>query len=114
MNSAQAIAALGSLAQETRLGIFRLLVQRGPDGLAAGAIAQRLDVPPATLTFHLHQLLHANLLLQRREGRSVIYAANFDGMNALMGFLTANCCSESGCASSEPDQDRPARRAAAR
>jgi ArsR family transcriptional regulator, arsenate/arsenite/antimonite-responsive transcriptional repressor len=119
MNTTQAIAALGSLAQDTRLEVFRLLVRRGPEGLAAGAIAQRLDVPPATLTFHLHQLLHANLLVQRRESRSVIYAANFQGMNALMAFLTENCCSESACAAADRDADahspaRPARRAAAR
>jgi DNA-binding transcriptional ArsR family regulator len=94
MQTRQAIAALGSLAQETRLAIFRLLVRRGADGLPAGIIANRLGVPPATLSFHLTHLMHAGLIEQRRESRSLIYTANFDGMNALVGFLTENCCVE--------------------
>lgn len=92
METKQAIAALGALAQETRLDIFRLLVQRGPDGLAAGAIADALEVAPATLSFHLQQLMHAGLIEQRRESRSLIYSANFDGMNGLVAYLTENCC----------------------
>jgi ArsR family transcriptional regulator len=92
MQTDQAIAALGALAQETRLKIFRLLVQRGPEGLAAGAIAERLGVPSATLSFHLQQLMHAGLIEQRRESRSLIYSADFDAMNGLVGFLTENCC----------------------
>ncbi len=92
METKQAITALGALAQETRLDIFRLLVQRGPDGLAAGAIAEALAVPAATLSFHLQQLMHAGLIEQRRASRSLIYSANFDGMNGLVAYLTENCC----------------------
>lgn len=92
METKQAITALGALAQETRLDIFRLLVRRGPDGLAAGVIAESLGVPSATLSFHLAQLTHAGLIEQRRESRSLIYSADFDCMNALVGFLTENCC----------------------
>src|SRR5258708_8478336 len=88
----QAVAAMGELAQETRLKLFRLLVQRGPDGLAAGVIAERLDVPPSSLTFHLQQLLHAGLVTQRRLGRQIFYAPEDGAMNALLAYLTANCC----------------------
>ncbi len=92
MRTSETIAALGALAQETRLGIFRLLVQRGPEGLAAGAIAESLRVPPGTLSFHLAQLMHAGLIEQRRASRSLIYSANYDTMNDLVGYLTENCC----------------------
>ena len=92
MDVGQAITALGALAQETRLALFRLLVQQGPEGLAAGAIAERLEVPAPTLSFHLAQLAHAGLIAQRRESRSIIYSADFACMNALVGFLTENCC----------------------
>jgi len=92
METSQAIAALGALAQETRLAIFRLLVERGPEGLAAGAIAERLRIPAATLSFHLAQLGHAGLVAPRRESRSLIYSANFANMNALVAYLTENCC----------------------
>ena len=102
MQTKQAIGALGSLAQETRLGIFRLLVQRGPEGLPAGVIAERLGVAPPTLSFHLTHLMHARLIDQRRESRSLIYTANFDSMNALVSFLTENCCVES-CSATTKD-----------
>jgi DNA-binding transcriptional ArsR family regulator len=92
MESSSAVAALSALAQENRLDVFRLLVQTGPDGMAAGDVAERLDIPPATLSFHLAQLRQAGLLSMRRDGRSLIYSANYDGMNALMAFLTENCC----------------------
>jgi len=92
MNAPQAIAALSALAHETRLQVFRMLVERGPDGLAAGAIAQRLDMPPSSLTFHLQQLNHAGLIAQRRLGRQLFYAADFAAMNGLVGYLTENCC----------------------
>ena len=92
MESSSAVAALSALAQENRLDVFRLLVQTGPGGLAAGDVAERLEIPPATLSFHLAQLRQAGLLSMRRDGRSLIYSANYDGMNALMAFLTENCC----------------------
>lgn len=87
-----ALDALGALAQESRLAVFRLLVQEGPDGLAAGEIAGRLDIPPATLSFHLGQLGQAGLVTSTRNGRSIVYAADFKGMDRLMGFLYENCC----------------------
>ena len=92
MNVRDAIASLGALAQETRLGVYRLLVQRGPDGASAGEIATALDVPGSSLSFHLHQLVHAGLIEQERRSRQIFYRANFDRMNALVGFLTENCC----------------------
>ncbi|MBV8165486.1 MAG: winged helix-turn-helix transcriptional regulator [Alphaproteobacteria bacterium] len=98
MRPKQAVMAMGALAQETRLKLYRLLVQRGPDGLAAGAIAERLDVPPSSLTFHLQQLLHAGLVTQRRVGRQIFYAAEYGTMNALLAYLTENCCGRDACA----------------
>jgi ArsR family transcriptional regulator len=92
MNNRQAIAALGALAQETRLALFRLLVQAGPQGKAAGAIAEALGVPASSLSFHLAQLNHAGLVTQRRVGRSLIYGADYGAMNALVGYLAENCC----------------------
>jgi DNA-binding transcriptional ArsR family regulator len=92
MNAKQIVAALAALGHETRLEVFRLLVQRGPDGLAAGFIAQKLDLPPSSLTFHLQQLTHAGLITQRRLSRQLIYAADFAAMNTMMGYLTENCC----------------------
>jgi ArsR family transcriptional regulator, arsenate/arsenite/antimonite-responsive transcriptional repressor len=96
MNTREAIAALGALAQETRLAIFRLLVERGPEGLPAGAIAEALELPASSLSFHLAQLAHAGLVSQRRQGRSLIYGIDFAAMNELMGYLTENCCAGSG------------------
>jgi ArsR family transcriptional regulator, arsenate/arsenite/antimonite-responsive transcriptional repressor len=92
MEAKQAIGALGALAHETRLAVYRLLVQRGPDGLSAGTIAQALELSPSSLTFHLQQLTHAGLITQRRLSRQLIYATDFAVMNALMGYLTENCC----------------------
>ena len=92
MDPAQAIAALGALAHETRLAAFRLLVQRGPEGLPAGVIAQALDLPPSSLTFHLQHLTRAGLITQRRLSRQLIYATDFAVMNALLAYLTENCC----------------------
>jgi DNA-binding transcriptional ArsR family regulator len=86
------VGALGALAHEHRLALFRLLVERGPAGLAAGVIADRLGVMPSSLTFHLQHLLRAGLLTRRRVGRSLIYAADFAAMGALVGYLTRNCC----------------------
>jgi ArsR family transcriptional regulator, arsenate/arsenite/antimonite-responsive transcriptional repressor len=98
VESKTVIQAFGALAQETRLGIYRLLVAAGPGGMAAGAIAEKLDLPPATLSFHLKELSQAGLVRSRQEGRFVIYAANFDTMNGLVSFLTENCCSGAACA----------------
>jgi ArsR family transcriptional regulator, arsenate/arsenite/antimonite-responsive transcriptional repressor len=95
MDTRRTVAALAALAHENRLGLFRLLVQRGPAGLSAGVIARRLGIQPSSLTFHLQQLEHAGLITQRRDGRQLIYAADYRSMRALIGFLTKNCCAES-------------------
>ena len=92
MESSVAVVALEALAQESRLGIFRLLVEAGPEGLPAGHIAERLELPAATLSFHLAQLRHAGLITCQRQGRSLIYSAHFERMNGLIAFLTENCC----------------------
>jgi DNA-binding transcriptional ArsR family regulator len=86
------IAALGALAQETRLALFRLLVTAGPAGLRAGVIAERLGVQPSSLSFHLAQLVHAGLITRRRLSRQLIYSAEYGAMNALLAYLTENCC----------------------
>jgi ArsR family transcriptional regulator len=92
MEGSRAVAALGALAHEHRLAVYRLLVERGPDGLAAGLIAEQVGIPASSLTFHLQHLLRAGLATQRRVGRQLIYAADFAVMNDLVGFLTENCC----------------------
>lgn len=92
MDTSAAVTALGALAQDTRLRAFRLLVERGPDGLPAGQLAAALGVPPSSLTFHLQQLLHAGLVTQRRVSRNLIYAPDIGAMNGLICFLTENCC----------------------
>lgn len=97
METTHAVQALSALAQESRLAIFRLLVQAGPDGLAAGAIGDKLELPPATLSFHLAGLTRAGLAQSRQEGRFVIYSASFENMNALVAFLTENCCGGATC-----------------
>ncbi len=92
MESQQAIESLAALAQETRLAIYRLLVQAGPEGLAAGAIAEKLVVAPATLSFHLKELARAGLVTSRTASRFIYYAASIERMAALMTYLTENCC----------------------
>src|SRR5271168_2914020 len=92
MKKSIAIGALGALAHETRLDIFRMLVQKGPAGLPAGEIGSRLAQPSPTLSFHLNQLRFAGMVTSRRESRSIIYSANFKAMNDLLGYLTDNCC----------------------
>src|SRR5580704_15004910 len=92
MEQTQALAALGALAQETRLQLYRLLVISGPAGLSAGNIAERLGVIPSSLSFHLQHLVHAGLITQRRMGRLMIYAAEYETMNSLLAYLTENCC----------------------
>jgi DNA-binding transcriptional ArsR family regulator len=94
MDKKAAIGALGALAQETRLDLFRLLVTIGPEGLPAGVIADRLGVLPASLSFHLQQLVHAGLIAQRRLSRQIIYSAKYDTMNELLAYLTENCCGQ--------------------
>ncbi len=92
MDSFEAVAALGALAQESRLGVFRLLVQAGPEGMTPGQMAERLGLPGPTLSFHLNQLRHAGLVSCRRDGRSLVYDADYGCMNDLLGYLTENCC----------------------
>jgi DNA-binding transcriptional ArsR family regulator len=104
MEKIDAVAALAALAQESRLDVFRLLIAAGPEGLAAGDIAQKLRLAPNTLTFHFDRLRAAGLVSVRREGRSMIYAARFETMNALLGYLTDNCCG------GEPEKCVPAPR----
>jgi DNA-binding transcriptional ArsR family regulator len=91
-SSADIVTALGALAHEHRLALYRLLVERGPEGLAAGTIAARLGVSPSSLTFHLQHLHRAGLITRRRTGRHLIYAADFAAMNGLVFYLTRNCC----------------------
>ncbi len=115
MKNIEAVGALGALAQETRLAIYRLLVEAGPNGLAAGAIAQRLEVAPSSLSFHLAQLTRAGLINQRRASRSLIYAADFSAMNGLVAYLTENCCAGQSCAPvCQPVKAQPAKTGARR
>ena len=102
MKAERAVSALGSIAHEHRLAVFRLLVERGPEGAPAGEIADRLKLPPSSLTFHLQQLLHAGLVTQRRLGRQLIYAADFAAMNGLIAYLTENCCGRGAAAACAP------------
>ncbi len=92
MRTRQVIKALGALAHEHRLAVYRLLVEAGPAGLSAGLIADRLRIPPSSLTFHTQALVRAGLVSQRRTGRQLIYATDFSVMNGLVGYLTENCC----------------------
>ena len=92
MDPRSAVACLGALAHETRLAVFRLLVQAGPDGLSAGTIAETIGLPPSSLTFHLQQLSHAGLITQRRVSRQLFYATDFAVMNEVVAYLTENCC----------------------
>lgn len=112
METKQAIDALAALAQESRLKVFRLLVEAGPAGVAAGRIAERLALPPATLSFHLAHLARAGLARSRHEGRFVIYSADFPNMNRLVGFLTENCCGGQLCKGDEDETPARARRRA--
>jgi ArsR family transcriptional regulator, arsenate/arsenite/antimonite-responsive transcriptional repressor len=97
METPNALAALTAVAHESRLKVFRLLMQAGPSGLAASKIAENLGIAPSSLSFHLKELAHADLVTQKQDGRFVIYAANFTTMNALVAFLTENCCTEKIC-----------------
>lgn len=97
METKSVISALSSLAQESRLAIFRALVAAGPSGLSAGKIGDITGIPPSSLSFHLKELAHADMAVSRQEGRFVIYTANFSTMNALIAFLTENCCGGEPC-----------------
>jgi DNA-binding transcriptional ArsR family regulator len=104
VETSQIIDALSALAQAKRLAVYRLLVESGPEGLPAGTIGEKLDLPPATLSFHLAHLARAGLLRSRQDGRFIIYSADFDNMNRLVGYLTENCCGGASCA---PAQAQP-------
>lgn len=110
MEKSNAVAALAALAQDNRLDVFRLLVQAGPEGMTAGAVAGTLDLAPNTLTFHFDRLRTAGLVTARRDGRSIIYAARFEAMNDLIAFLTENCCGGVPCTPAA--QCKPARKRA--
>lgn len=110
MNRSRAVKSLAALAQDTRLDAFRLLVQAGPDGVAAGDLAARLDISPPALSFHLRRLAHAGLVRARQDGRFIYYSADYDAMQSLVGFLTENCCGGSSCAPARA----PARKSASR
>lgn len=99
MKSVEVVGALGALASEARLAVYRLLVRRGPEGYTPSELARRLDIPAPTLSFHLKGLIQAGLILARRDGRNLHYSPNFERMGALVGFLTENCCNlaEAGC-----------------
>ncbi len=97
MKSNLIVNALGALAQESRLAVFRLLVQAGPTGLSAGKISATTGIPPSSLSFHLKELSHADLVSSRNEGRFVIYSASFSRMNELLAYLTENCCGGNPC-----------------
>lgn len=97
MQTKHIISALAALAQDSRLAIFRLLVQAGPAGLPAGKISETLSIPPSSLSFHMKELTHADMVTSRHESRFVIYTANYDTMNDLIAFLTENCCGGQPC-----------------
>ncbi|CAJ0683032.1 ArsR family transcriptional regulator [Ralstonia sp. GP73] len=97
MEENDVIRSLAALAHSLRLQVFRMLVVAGPTGMTPGAIAEQLDVPGATLSFHLKELMNAHLVTQERDGRNLIYRAAYDHMDALLGFLTANCCQGEAC-----------------
>jgi DNA-binding transcriptional ArsR family regulator len=112
MNTPQAVKALAALAQDTRLAIYRLLVQRGREGWSAGTIAERLHLPGATLSFHLKELANAGMVQSRQDGRFVFYSANYDQMNGLLGYLTENCCQGQNCMTESATQPQLKRKRA--
>ncbi len=112
MQTKQAIAVLSALAQESRLAVYRLLVEHAPEGLAASAIAEKLELANATLSFHLKQLVHAGLITSRQDGRFIYYSPVLDAMTALVGYLTENCCSASGKSCAPASAKKPAPNAA--
>jgi ArsR family transcriptional regulator len=113
MEKSNAVAALAALAQDNRLDVFRLLVEAGPEGMPAGGVAAALNLAPNTLSFHFDRLRQAGLITVRRNGRSLIYAARYDTMHALLGFLSENCCggAPEACAPSAPSKPAHGKRA---
>jgi ArsR family transcriptional regulator, arsenate/arsenite/antimonite-responsive transcriptional repressor len=102
MDNKTAVIALSALAQESRLAIYRTLVQAGPEGITPGRISEMIGIPPSSLSFHLKELTYAGLISSRQESRYVYYAANFTAMNELLGFLTENCCAGASCGVETP------------
>ena len=102
MQTRQALAALAALAQESRLATYRLLVQAGPQGMSPGKISEALGIPASSLSFHLKELSHAQLIVARQEGRFILYAADFPTMSGLIGFLSENCCEGNPCLPANP------------
>lgn len=111
MNPQNAVAALSALAQEHRLALYRLLVQAGNEGMAAGSLAEVLGIPNSSLSFHLAHLARAGIIDQKRDGRSLIYSANYASMNELVAFLMENCCGGAGCAPAQSNE-KPERKSA--
>ncbi len=107
METKAVVTALSALAQDSRLAVFRALVQAGPAGLAAGRISELTGIPPSSLSFHLKELSHAKLATSKQDGRFVIYTAEFETMNALLGFLTENCCGGNSCSPVSPPACSP-------
>lgn len=105
MEKQDVISALSALAQESRLDVFRRLVQAGPGGLAAGVLASELSISPATLSFHLKELRNARLVTSERQGRSIRYAPAFSAINDLIGYLGENCCRDSSCGAATNDEE---------
>ena len=101
METNDIVTALAALAHSSRLAVFRLLVEAGPEGLAAGELSERLDTPRSSLSFHLKELSHAGLVSSRQQGRFLFYSANYPAMNELIAYLTENCCSGSSCLSAD-------------
>ena len=112
MKTNEAIRALAALAQETRIGIYRLLVQQGLEGMPASTIAEKLDLPNATFSFHVKELSQAGLVTARQSGRFIYYSANYPAMNDLVGYLTENCCSGKECAVGPATIKTPRRKSA--
>ncbi|MEO7578095.1 MAG: metalloregulator ArsR/SmtB family transcription factor [Massilia sp.] len=107
METKEIISALAALAQESRLAVFRLLVTVGPTGISASKIAEQLAIANSSLSFHLKELTHAGLIVPRQDGRFIIYAANFETMNQLIGFLTENCCGGQPYSPCQPNTCKP-------
>lgn len=114
METSNAVAALAALAQESRLAVFRLLIQAGAAGMAAGKISEAAGIPPSSLSFHLKELVHAGMVTSRQEGRYVIYVANFSAAADLVAFLTENCCGGNPCMPAADAARAPARKTSTR